>query len=128
MLASVRSFSLTMSLRNSLSSDWLGVAGVVSWAILGTITSRLPGAVVPYVDAATATTSLVAQYMMTRKLLENWTIWILVDVVYVGMFIWRGLYLTSVNYAIYLVLAVLGHVAWKRSLEASADASVDASA
>ena len=106
----------------------LSVAGVVFWAILGTITSRLPGAVVPYVDAATATTSLVAQYMMTRKLLENWTIWILVDVVYVGMFIWRGLYLTSVNYAIYLVLAVLGHVAWKRSLEASADASVDASA
>jgi len=60
---------------------------------------------------------------MTRKLLENWTVWILVDVVYVGMFIWRGLYLTSANYAIYLVLAVLGHVAWKRSLEASAEAS-----
>ena len=56
--------------------------------------------------------------MMTRKLLENWIVWIVVDVVYVGMFIWRGLYLTAANYAIYLVLAVLGYVAWKRSLTA----------
>ena len=57
--------------------------------------------------------------MMTRKLLENWIVWIVVDVVYVGMFIWRGLYLTAANYAIYLVLAVLGYVAWKRSLTAA---------
>ena len=83
------------------------------------ITSRLPGAAVPYLDAATATTSLVAQYMMTRKLLENWIVWIVVDVVYVAMFIWRGLYLTAANYAIYLGLAVLGYVAWKRSLMAA---------
>ena len=41
--------------------------------------------------------------MMTRKLLENWTVWIVVDVVYVGMFICNGLYLTAANYAIYLV-------------------------
>ena len=51
--------------------------------------------------------------MMTRKLLENWTVWIVVDVVYVGMFIYKGLYLTAGNYAIYLVLAVIGHIAWK---------------
>jgi nicotinamide mononucleotide transporter len=94
--------------------------GVAFWAIDGALTSRLPGAAVPYLDAATATTSLVAQYMMTRKLLENWIVWIAVDVVYVGMFIWRGLYLTAFNYAIYLVLAVLGYIAWKRSLEANA--------
>lgn len=94
--------------------------GVVFWAIDGALTSRLPGAAVPYLDAATATTSLVAQYMMTRKLLENWLVWIVVDVVYIGMFIWRGLYLTAFNYAIYLVLAVLGYIAWKRSLAANA--------
>lgn len=96
--------------------------GVVFWAVLGKLTSGLPGVALPYVDAATATTSLVAQYMMTRKLLENWTLWILVDVVYVGMFVFKGLYLTAGNYAIYLGLAVLGHVAWKRSLMATAAA------
>jgi nicotinamide mononucleotide transporter len=92
---------------------------IVFWAILGRLTSGLPGVALPYVDAATATTSLVAQYMMTRKLLENWALWIAVDVVYIGMFIFKGLYLTAGNYAVYLGLAVLGHIAWKRSLAAS---------
>jgi len=89
---------------------------VVFWAILGKLTSGLPGVALPYVDAATATTSLVAQYLMTRKLLENWALWIAVDCVYIGMFIFKGLYLTAGNYAVYLSLAVLGHIAWKRSL------------
>jgi nicotinamide mononucleotide transporter len=95
---------------------------VVFWGVLGKLTSGLPGVALPYVDAATATTSLVAQYMMTRKLLENWALWIVVDVVYIGMFIFKGLYLTAGNYAVYLGLAVLGHLAWKRSMTALATA------
>jgi nicotinamide mononucleotide transporter len=98
----------------------LGGIGVVVWALLGTITSRLPGTALPYVDAATTTISLLAQWMMTRKLVENWLIWIAVDVVYVGMFIYKGLYLTAFNYGIYLILAVMGYIAWKRSLAATA--------
>ena len=97
----------------------LGAIGVVSWGVLGAITSRLPGTALPYVDAATTTVSLLAQWMMTRKLLENWLIWIAVDVVYVAMFIYKGLYLTAFNYGIYLALALLGYIAWKKSLEAA---------
>jgi nicotinamide mononucleotide transporter len=96
------------------------VIGVALWATLGKLTSHLPGVALPYVDAATTTVSLIAQWMMTRKLLENWTLWIIVDVVYVGMFIFKGLYLTAGNYAVYLVLAIMGHVAWKRSLNRGA--------
>lgn len=101
------------------SKTWvvLGGLAVIMWALLGTITSRLPGTALPYVDAATTTVSLIAQWMMTRKLIENWLIWIAVDVVYVGMFIFKGLYLTAFNYGIYLALAALGYIAWKRSLE-----------
>jgi nicotinamide mononucleotide transporter len=94
----------------------LVVIGLGLWATLGRLTSGLPGVALPYVDAATTTTSLIAQYLMTRKLLENWTLWIVVDVVYIGMFIFKGLYLTAGNYAVYLALAVLGHIAWRRSL------------
>lgn len=94
----------------------MGGIGIVVWVSLGMITSRLPGTALPFVDAATTTTSLLAQWMMTRKLIENWLIWIAVDVIYVGMFIYKGLYLTAFNYGIYLALAVLGYVAWKRSL------------
>jgi len=94
----------------------LAIVGVIFWAALGTFTARMPGAAVPYIDAATTTTSLVAQYMTTRKLLENWIVWIVVDTVYVALFIWRGLYLLAVLYAVYLVLAFFGHFAWKRTL------------
>jgi nicotinamide mononucleotide transporter len=97
----------------------LAAVGVVLWAALGRLTATLPGVALPYVDAATTTISLIAQYMMTRKLIENWTIWIAVDVVYVAMFMYKGLYLTAFNYAVYLGLAVLGYVAWNRSLAAA---------
>ena len=95
----------------------LAAIAVIVWISLARVTARLPGVSLPYVDAGTTTTSLVAQWMMTRKLLENWTLWIAVDVAYIAMFIFKGLYLTAANYAIYLALAVAGRRAWKRSLE-----------
>lgn len=95
------------------------LTGAAIWAALGGFTARLPGASVPYADAATTSTSLVAQWMMTRKLLENWVLWVIVDVAYVALFLYKGLYLTAVNYAIYLALAVAGYRTWKRSLELS---------
>jgi nicotinamide mononucleotide transporter len=100
----------------------LAVVAVATWSALGLITARLPGTALPYLDAATTTVSLIAQWMMTRKLLENWVVWIVVDVVYVAMFIYKGLYLTAANYAIYLALALLGYIAWKRSLTTTATA------
>lgn len=114
-----------ISVSRATGRTWAIVAGtgVVVWALLGAITSRLPGTALPYVDAATTTISLIAQWMMTRKLIENWLLWIGVDVVYVGMFIYKGLYLTAFNYGIYLLLAVLGYVAWRRSLGLQAAAA-----
>ncbi len=93
----------------------LTAIAVIGVAVLGTLFARYTDAALPYVDSATATTSLVAQWMMTRKVLENWAVWIAVDVVYVGMFIFKHLYLTSGLYAGFLVLAVMGHVQWRRS-------------
>jgi nicotinamide mononucleotide transporter len=94
----------------------LAALALVVWATLGRVTSRLPGAALPYIDAATTTASLLAQWMMTRKLLENWVVWVLVDVAYVAMFLFKGLYLTAFNYGIYLVLSAVGYFAWRRSL------------
>ena len=54
--------------------------------------------------------------MMTRKKLENWLVWIGVDVLYIGMFAYKGLYVTAVLYAVFLVLAVKGYVDWRRSM------------
>ncbi len=96
--------------------------GVGATAILGTLLARYTNAALPFLDSATTVTSLIAQWMMTRKKLENWVVWIVVDVVYVAMFLSRGLALTAVNYAVYLGLAILGFVQWRRSLAARAAA------
>lgn len=93
--------------------------GVVGVAVLGTIFVRYTDAALPYVDSATATTSLLAQWMITRKILENWLVWIAVDVVYIGMFIFKHLYLTAGLYAVFFVLAVMGYLEWRRAFRAN---------
>ena len=87
---------------------WVGLAAVL----------RQTDAALPWLDALLATTSLVAQWMMTRKILQNWILWIAVDIVYVPMFISQRLYATALLYAAFLVLAVKGFVEWRRSIVA----------
>ena len=94
----------------------LAALGAVGWLLVFTITSRIPGSKLPLLDAALAVSSVIAQWMMTRKLLENWALWIALDVVYVGVFLVRGLRLTALLYTVFLILAIIGHIEWKRSL------------
>lgn len=111
----------TLRVSRTSARTWtvLIVLGVTLWTVLSTITSRLPGTALPHLDSATTSVSLLAQWMMTRKLLESWLVWVAVDVVYVGMFTYKGLHLTAINYGVYLVLAWLGYLSWKRSLAAT---------
>ncbi|HVA57110.1 MAG: nicotinamide riboside transporter PnuC [Gemmatimonadaceae bacterium] len=98
---------------------WLlsAMAGVGGWLVIWSITRRLHGVAIPSVDSALTATSLVAQWMMTRKILENWILWIAADIVYVPMYIYKKLYVTSGLYAVFLILAIMGLVEWKRSLD-----------
>jgi nicotinamide mononucleotide transporter len=96
----------------------LVVIAAVSVAVLGTVLARATDAALPYMDSTTTSTSLVAQWMMTRKVLENWAVWMAVDVAYVGMFIYKSLYLTAGLYAVFFVLAALGYTQWRRSYRA----------
>jgi nicotinamide mononucleotide transporter len=101
--------------------DWLIAIPVACgfWLILGRSTARLPGVALPYLDAGLATLSLVAQWMMTRKRLENWVLWIVADIVYVPMYVYKGLPVTAALYVLFLALAALGLRAWWRSYHAS---------
>jgi nicotinamide mononucleotide transporter len=69
----------------------------------------------PFLDALTTSMSLAAQYMLTRKLIENWHLWIAVDVIYIGLYASRALPLTAVLYAIFLAMCIAGLVEWRRS-------------
>ena len=85
---------------------------------LGAILDRYTDSPVPYFDALLTSASLAAQWMMTRKLVENWILWIAADIVYVPLFISRGLPFTALQYAVFLVLAGMGWLSWRRSLDA----------
>jgi nicotinamide mononucleotide transporter len=99
----------------SLAALLTGIA-LLGAAVLGMILRQATDAALPFMDSFLASTSLVAQWMMTRKKLENWLVWIAVDVLYVGTFVFKGLYLTAVLYAVFLALAIQGWRDWRRSL------------
>lgn len=95
------------------------VIGAVTSLALGSFLDRNTDAALPWLDATLSVFSLIAQWMMTRKILENWLLWIALDVVYVAMFVFlKHLYLTAFQYAVFLALATAGHVQWLRSYRA----------
>ena len=104
---------------------WMACAviGVAAWLLIGRVTSMLPGVSLPYLDAGLTSLSLIAQWMMTRKILENWILWIVADVVYVPMYLYKDLVPTAALYAVFLGLAITGLVQWRRSLRAHAAAA-----
>jgi nicotinamide mononucleotide transporter len=94
----------------------LAVIGIAGSVALGTFLRRTTDAALPYLDATLSVLSLIAQWMMTRKILENWALWIALDVVYVFMFVvLKHLPATAFQYAVFLGLAAMGHVQWLRS-------------
>lgn len=84
-------------------------------AAVGTAMKRYTNAALPYPDAFTTMLSVIAQFLLTRKILDNWTLWIAADVIYVGMYTSRGLYPTAGLYVVFLVLCIKGYRDWKRS-------------
>lgn len=90
----------------------LGLATTLGW---GWWLARHTDAAVPYWDACIASFSLVAQWLQARKKLENWSGWILVNAVAVGVYGYKELYWFAVLYAVFLGLAVAGHRAWAAS-------------
>lgn len=105
----------------------LGALGAAGSLALGTFLHRTTDASLPYLDATLSVFSLLAQWMMTRKILENWAVWIVLDVVYVWMFVaLKQLHFTAFQYAVFLLLAALGLRDWKRSYDARRGAGAPA--
>ena len=82
--------------------------------LLGLFLERYTPTNVPYIDGFCTAISFMAQLLMTRKVLQNWALWIFVDICYVPLYFYKNLYLTSVLYIILLVLACMGHLDWRR--------------
>ncbi|RJG15538.1 nicotinamide riboside transporter PnuC [Massilia cavernae] len=72
---------------------------------------------VPHIDGFLTAGSLVGQLLLSRKKVENWHVWIAVDVLYVGLYVYKGLMLTAILYAVFVVMAWIGLRAWSRSAQ-----------
>jgi len=72
---------------------------------------------VPHMDGFLTAGSLLGQLLTAKKKIENWHTWIVVDILYVGLYIYKGLHLTAILYAVFVVLAVLGLRAWTNAAQ-----------
>jgi nicotinamide mononucleotide transporter len=99
-----------LSLRQILQTTLLILLGTLT---LGYLMDQYTDTDVPYADAFTASISVMAQYWLNKQYLQNWTLWIGVDVLYIGLYWYKTLYLTAILYVIFLVLAVMGYRAWQ---------------
>jgi nicotinamide mononucleotide transporter len=95
-------------------APWL-CATAVAVALWGGGMSRFTDAAAPFVDATTAGVSIVAQSLQSLRRVESWVLWISVDGIAIGLFAWRGLIVTSALYGLFLILAVVGLLEWRRS-------------
>jgi nicotinamide mononucleotide transporter len=82
---------------------------------------------VPFADGFLTAGSLVGQLLLSRKKLENWHVWIIVDVLYVGLYVHKGLMLTAVLYGLFVAMAAIGLLAWRKSMLAEESGSGPAS-
>jgi nicotinamide mononucleotide transporter len=92
------------------------LAGALLWPATGLFLARYTDTDVPWWDAFPTAVSLVGQFLLGRKFIENWAVWIVVNVVSIGLFAYKHLWLTAVLYTIFVVLSVMGWRAWQRKL------------
>ncbi|MFZ3469365.1 nicotinamide riboside transporter PnuC [Streptomyces sp. 4.24] len=109
-----------LPVRRTTGAEWavLGAAGAVGVLGLTLLLSRATDSTVPFWDAVTTGLSLMATYGQCRKLVESWWLWIAADLIYIPLYAYKGLYLTSLLYTVFLALCVGGLLGWQRALTA----------
>jgi nicotinamide mononucleotide transporter len=91
------------------------LVGTVGALALGFAMHRWTDASLPWLDAALTAFSLVAQWWQARRHIAAWWLWIVVDVIYVGEYVYKSLMITSVLYAGFIVLAMIGLRSWRQA-------------
>ncbi|MBI9053480.1 MAG: nicotinamide mononucleotide transporter [Bacteroidales bacterium] len=88
----------------------------VLFVIIAYVLVNFTDSTVPYWDSFTTAASFVATWMLARKIIEHWIIWIIVDAISLGLYLFKGLYPTVILFGVYTVLAILGYIEWRRKL------------
>lgn len=90
------------------------IATIVFTAGLGFTLYHKTDAAFPFVDSFCTALSIIAQIFLARKVLQNWLIWIVVDLVYVSVYFSKELYATALMYAVYIIIATVGYFDWRK--------------
>jgi nicotinamide mononucleotide transporter len=98
---------------------WSVIIFLFCFTVLNLILSRLTDSPVPVMDAFTTSLSIVATWMLARKILENWLCWIVADAAGIGLYIYKGLWPTTALFMVYTLMAGVGYYQWKKNMRTS---------
>ena len=103
---------------------WLPLAAVtaVAFGIIVWLLKEFTDSTVAVGDALTTALSITGLWMLARKYAEQWLVWIAVDVICCGLYLYKGLYPTGVLYGLYAVIAVFGYFKWLRMMDRQSEA------
>jgi len=107
--------AVSTSSRNLLFQS--AIAFIMCTLLLGTILSHYTDAAFPWLDSTATSLSFVAQWMIAKKKIENWWIWMVVNGMYIGIYLSKELWLYSLLFFIYLLLAISGYLTWRKQLD-----------
>lgn len=99
---------------------WVGALTLAAWPLLAALLQRYTDSDVPYLDALPTAGSVAGQFLLGRKLIENWLVWLVVNLFSVVLFAVKGLWLTTLLYALFALLSVIGWRAWQARLSPAA--------
>ena len=97
---------------------WVGL-GLVFWLVIYLILSHFTNSRVPIADAFTTAFSIVGIWALARKYLEQWFVWIIVDIVTCGLYFYKDIPFKASLYGLYVIIAILGYREWRRHCERS---------
>jgi len=95
---------------------YISLASIVLFVLMVFVLKNFTDSPVPYGDAFVTSLSITATWMLARKLIEQWWIWVVVNLVSLVLFIWKGLYPTSILFFFYFTMAVVGYFEWKKEI------------
>jgi nicotinamide mononucleotide transporter len=94
---------------------WIIISIPLTSLALGWFMDRYTNSTVPYADGFCTAVSFVAQLLLTRKILENWLLWVFVNICYIPLFIYKQLNLSAILYFVLIIIAYKGYLDWKKT-------------
>ena len=94
----------------------IGLIFLIIYTIIFFILSKYSDSNVPVLDSITTSLSIIATWMLARKYLENWIIWIIADILSAGLYFFKNLWPTIILFVVYTVMAFAGYFEWKKDL------------